>query len=137
MSVPVSKRKESELKALTMARTLTAHTIKICSNEKNFPKRYRWCLTSKIVDAAISIFQEIDIANSIYVNSRETAKLRNSHQAEALAKIYNLLSLIQIAYETYNLESSKVEYWTQQTKELREVVRAWKKSDMERFSNFG
>jgi len=44
MSVVKSKRltKKQPLKVITKANELTTHTIRICSNEKNFPKRYRW-----------------------------------------------------------------------------------------------
>ena len=50
MSVVKSKQTEGKLLVVTKARELAAYTIKICSNEKNFPKRYRWCITAKIVD---------------------------------------------------------------------------------------
>ena len=52
MSVVKSKRGEGQLLVLSKANELATYTIKICSNEKNFPKHYRWCITSKIVDAA-------------------------------------------------------------------------------------
>ena len=55
MSVVKSKRGEGQLLVITKANELATYTIKICSNEKNFPKHYRWCITSKIVDAAIEI----------------------------------------------------------------------------------
>lgn len=50
MSVVESKREEGELRALTKARELAVYTIRICCNENNFPKRYRWCITNKVVD---------------------------------------------------------------------------------------
>lgn len=53
MSVPKSKRGKSKMEVITKVNELTEYTIHICSNEKNFPKRYRWCLTSKIIDTVI------------------------------------------------------------------------------------
>ena len=49
MSVPKSLRSEGKLRVITKANELAAYTIKICSNENCFPKRYRWCLTSKML----------------------------------------------------------------------------------------
>lgn len=55
MSVPASKRERGELAVFTKSSELTAYTVKICTNENNFPKRYRWCITNKIVDSAVDM----------------------------------------------------------------------------------
>lgn len=67
MSVVQSKRGEGQLLVLSKANELSVYTIKICSNEKNFPKHYRWCITNKIVDAAIDISNDANMANSVFV----------------------------------------------------------------------
>ena len=67
MSVVKSKRGETTLTVLTKARELSIYTIRICSNEKNFPKHYRWCITAKIVDATIDINNNVNMANAVYV----------------------------------------------------------------------
>jgi DNA-binding Lrp family transcriptional regulator len=41
MSVVKSKRGESDLAIINKSRELAVYTARICSNEKNFPKRYR------------------------------------------------------------------------------------------------
>ena len=53
MSVVKSKRTKGKMEVITKAHDLAEHTVRICSNEKNFPKRYRWCITAKVVDSAI------------------------------------------------------------------------------------
>lgn len=53
MTVVKNKRTDSRLEVVTLSRKVASYTIKICSNESNFPKRYRWCITSKIVESAI------------------------------------------------------------------------------------
>jgi len=67
MSVVKSKRGEGQLLVITKANELAAYSIKICSNETNFPKRYRWCITNKIVDAATEISNNAVMANSVFV----------------------------------------------------------------------
>ena len=133
MSVPVSKRGESELEVITHANKLAAHTIKVCSNEKYFPKKYRWCVTAKIVDTAIEIVKLLNIANSIYVTDKGTYEMRNKFQAKALAETYALTNLMQIGYELFKVDSQKIDYWTGLIIKERTLIRAWKKKDTERY----
>ena len=134
MSVPSSKRGESQLELISLAHTLAAHTIKICSNEKNFPKRYRWCITAKIVDTAIEIVKLINIANSIYVTDKGTFEMRKKYQAKALAETYALTTLMQIGYEVCGIDSRKMDFWTGLVSKERNLIRAWKKADENRYS---
>lgn len=55
MSVVKSKRGQGKLLVYTRANELAVYTIQICANEKHFPKRYRWCITNKIVECAVTI----------------------------------------------------------------------------------
>lgn len=130
MSVEKSKRGEGKLLVITRANELAAYTIKICSNEKNFPKRYRWCISNKLVEAALSINNNIVAANSVYVADDEQAyNLRRQYQTKALAETYALLSMIDIAYRTFGVESGRVEFWTHLTKEVQALLRNWRKSE--------
>ena len=121
MSVPKSKRGHSDMEVVTKANELATHTIHICSNEKYFPKRYRWCITAKLVDAAVDINRYIIMANSIYVGDDvENWKLRKRYQTLGLASTYSLLSMMDIAYRTFGIEGSKMDYWTGLVITLRE-----------------
>lgn len=53
MSVIASKRGETKLKVIDCAEKLANYTINIVSNEKHFPKRYRWIFASKIGDSVM------------------------------------------------------------------------------------
>ncbi|MBQ8965877.1 four helix bundle protein [Ruminococcus sp.] len=131
MSVVKSKRGEGKLLVITRANELAAYTIKICSNEKNFPKRYRWCISNKLVEAALSINNNIVAANSVYVadNDEQAYNLRRQYQTKALAETYALLSMIDIAYRTFGIESGRVEFWTHLAKEVQALLRNWRKSE--------
>ena len=67
MSVPKSKRSHGRLEALTKARAIKNYTLQVCTNEKNFPKRYRWCITNNIVEETTEICRKIVRANAIRV----------------------------------------------------------------------
>lgn len=138
MSVPKSKRGHSDLEVVTKANELATYTIHICSNEKCFPKRYRWCITAKLVDAAIDISRYINMANSVYVgNDIEMFKLRKAYQTKGLVCTYSLLSMMDIAYQTFGIEGSRMDYWTGLVITVQNLLRNWKKSDDKRYSNLG
>lgn len=135
MSVPKSVRGESKLTVITKANELATHTIRICSNEKNFPKHYRWCITNKIVDAALEINNNANMANSIFVSDANDFALRKQYQTKALVSTYSLLSMMDIAYRTFGIESGKMEYWVGLVISVQNLLRKWRNADMERYKN--
>lgn len=99
MSVVESKRAKGKMRVITKAHELAEHTIRICGNEKNFPKRYRWCLTSKIVDSAVNINSCLEKANSIRVKTEYDYQLRRGYMQQALAESFSLHNLIRLSYD--------------------------------------
>lgn len=137
MSVVKSKRGENDLNLVIKANELATYTIKIASNEKNFPKRYRWCITSKIVESALDINNYINMANSIFVNKASDYEIRRQYQTKALAATYSLLSMIDIAFRTFGIEGDRIKHWTQLCFDVQNSLRNWRKSDYERYKNIG
>jgi len=135
MSVVKSKRHDGLLAVITKANELAVYTIKICSNEKSFPKHYRWCITAKIVDAAIEINNNIVKANSVYVSMKPDYEERRKFQTIALSHTYSMLSMIDIAYRTFGIETDRVKYWTSLVVEVQGLLRNWRKSDADRYKN--
>lgn len=135
MSVVKSKRTESKLEVVTKAIALSSYTIHICTNEKNFPKRYRWCLTGKIVEYTIDTCNYVNMANSIYVSSAEDYQTRRQYQNKALASTYSLLTMMDIAYNTFNIEDNRIEHWIGLVIDTQNSIRNWRKSDAERHKN--
>lgn len=136
MAVPEGKRTESKLRVQTAAKELAKYTTDICSNEKTFPKRDRWIITNRIVTCALTIMEEIDTANSIYVTTKVDYDLRRESQTIALAYTVRLLGLIELAYLKYNLDGDRIKHWTQLVMDVRELVKKWRKSDSDRYKNF-
>ena len=132
MSVVESKRTQSELGVFIKAKDLAAFTIHICSNEKVFPKRYRWCLTNKIVDSVLNSYKEARQANRIKVENSLDYELRENLQNKALAELEAAISLMEIAKVTFDVPDQKVENWVVKVEEVQNLLRAWKKSDSKR-----
>ena len=114
---------------LVKARQLATHTIHLCSNEKNFPKRYRWCITGKIVESAINVSNYVEMANSVYVKDHDDYVLRKQLQTKALAETYALYNMIEISKITFGLESGKAANWAKMVTDMQGMIRNWKKSD--------
>ncbi|HZK00969.1 MAG TPA: hypothetical protein VFC79_13210 [Tissierellaceae bacterium] len=134
MAVVKSKRGESELDIITKSRELAVYTIKICTNEKNFPKRYRWCVTNEIVKSVVMINSDIRRANEVFVKDDADYLLRKDFQSKAMSEIGALLGNMDIAYELFGVESKRIQHWTGLIIDVQILLRNWKKSDTKRFS---
>ena len=148
MAVPKSKRTKSPLEVLGEARTLAVYTIRLCSDENKIPKRYRWCMASELINAAVKASGYCAKANAVYVNDTESYKLRRTYQQKALAELESLESNMIIAYELFSgLKQMKdddgpkgrinISAWTSQKTKVKTMVLAWKKSDAEQFKKMG
>lgn len=135
MSVVKSRRGQGQLEVLTKSRELATYTIKICTNEKNFPKRYRWCITNKVVESAVMINADINRANGIYVNNQNDLLLRLEFQNRALAEIGALIANIDIAYNVFGIEAKRVKNWVGLIINVQTLLRGWKKSDLKRYKD--
>ena len=133
MSVPEGKRTKSRFDVIVKARNIVVHTIKITSNEKAFPKRYRWSFTGKLVDETVDMYKNLFFANSIRVVTKEDKNLRRQYQVKALAQTYSILAMIQIAYELFGLSTERVKYWVQILMDEQKLIRDWRDSDSARY----
>ncbi len=134
MSVVSGKRGTGDLKVVTKANELVDYTLQICTNEKNFPKRYRWCVTNRLIDVTNEICDLIIHANAVYVRPEDDSLSRRiSYQTRALELTEVLLNQIQRAYKRFSLESRRVEYWTGLIEEIQRLLRGWRKADKERY----
>jgi hypothetical protein len=138
MSVRKSERSQGKLQVLNLAKDLCVYTLTICRNEKVFPKSERWLITSKIAGEAVDTLSCIRRANAVLVGDGVNASVdyayRRAQQIEAHAHINALLSLIDISFTINNIEASRIEYWTHLAVETDEKLKAWMRSDKDRFN---
>lgn len=136
MSVPEGKRTESKLAVQTKAKELALYTVSICGNEKVFPKRDRWAVTNRIVSTALTIMEEVDVANDIFVSTKGDFELRRNSQTIALSSTAKMLGLMELAYIKYHIEGTRIQHWTQLVIEVRDLIKNWRKADKERYGKF-
>ena len=120
---------------LVASKELAGYTLRITSNEKNFPKRYRFSVVGKIQDKALQIVDFLIMANEIYPNTRLELERRLLYQKEARAACRSMMTLMEIAAETFGVNAGTLENWTRQAKGVRNHTTAWIKTDLKRFSS--
>lgn len=136
MSVRTGDRSEGRLGVLNEIRKLGDYTIQIVKSEKVFPKSSRWVMAKPIVDECIAAMTCVRRANSVFVSEDhpEDWKYRRSEQVKAHSHLDAMLSLIDLAYTSFGIESSRIEYWTGLVLHADDKLKAWMKSDKERYS---
>ena len=134
MSVPVNQRTHGKLEVCVKAHDLCCYTLQITANKKNFTQEFQESLTNRIVEAAIDIHTLCWSANNILVNSVDDLRERTMYQEKAAIKCNILLSLIDVAKRIFHLSTKRVTYWAEKTIEARNLIRAWRESDLKRYS---
>ena len=132
MSVPVGERCETKLSVVENAEELAVYTIQIVSNEKHFPKRYRWCLSNSIVKDAIAVNELVHEANSIYPIDKLKMNMRLQLELDAFNNINGLLSLVTLSKKLYNTSLDNIDYWLNKITYERTLLMKWRESDEER-----
>ena len=133
MSVVKAERKEGKLEVLNCVWELCVYTLQACKSEKKFPKRDRWILAKPIADEALNALKCIRMANSIYVTCEAEFEFRHMNQVEAYGHLESMLSLIELAYKTFGIESHSIEHWVGLVVDTENKLKSWTKSDKERY----
>ena len=133
MSVLKRFQDQSEVEFLNTAHELEKYTIE---NTKQIPKSYTFTLKIPLCEAARKINQNIVYANSIYpmrdkadFESLKTARRR--FQRTAMIEIQNFLEMLRLASEILAIKG--LEEWIGYALKEEAILKAWIKSDAERY----
>ena len=116
--------------------------MKICKNEKIFPKSNRWLLTQPIVNETVNAMNCIRRANATPLPNEKTPediakdniRYRYNQQRSAYAHYEALLGMMDVAYAIMPIGGERMEYWTGLVIQTEEKLKAWQKSDKKRVS---
>lgn len=136
MSVPEGQRKKGRLEVLVKALNVANHTNQLLANQKKFDPKFDYVLGDDIKRISRDIYRHCWSANNIRVTNKETWQARCRLQQQASLDCNELLILIDMAYGTYHLAASKVEYWGRITIEARDQIRAWRNADRKRYGHY-
>lgn len=135
MSKLESNRTPGKYDVLQASKELAGYTLKLTMNEKHFPKRYRFSVTEKLNNKVIEIIDLLVMANELYPNSRIELERRLLWQKQARAACRSLMTLMEIAADTFGVNAGTLEHWTGQAADVRRHITAWIIADKERFNN--
>jgi len=133
MSVRQNERGEGNLQVLNACRNLAVYTVNVCKQEKVFPKSQRWIMSKPIVDECLQLYSCIKRANAVLVHTSDEFAYRHMQQVEAHSHLEALLTLIDLAYGVFGIDSQKVSYWTGLALETDKLLKGWTKSDTTRY----
>ena len=137
MSVVESKRGETKMAWWKSITKLNSYTIKAVSNEKVIPKRYRYLISQKIIDSSMSMLTNAIKANSVYVKEEFKQcdyELRRKFQKLAYAETCTMLTLIDVAYETFaTINDKKHKTWISLILAAQTDLKNWIENDSKRY----
>ena len=132
MSVPKAQRNDSEMEFLHNARTLLVFTLRKC---KKIPKRFTFTVSNKITDLTWEIFGDIKRGNSIYPSNVAEVQLRRNYFLQARAKLFDLVSKIEIAAEFTPIDSRTMQEWMCLVNKEIALIKGVLELDKKRYKN--
>lgn len=132
MSVPRAQRNESEMEFLHNARHLLTFTLRKC---KKIPKRFTFSVANKITDLAWEIFGDIKQGNSIYPTNAHEVQLRRDCFLRAKAKLFDLVSKIEVAAEFTPIDGEVMKEWMSIVHKQIALVKGVLDADKKRYKN--
>lgn len=123
------KQEKDDLRVIVKAEELVEHTIKLTSNCKKFPKKYRFTLCDKMQNRAMDIYEFLFDANRTPISDkRERYRL----QSKVIDNCDKLLLYIKICLNLNIIASDSAEYWSKLVCDIKYMTLKWRKIDKER-----
>lgn len=122
---------QSEFVIITKAKDLVKHTLSM-TNEKRFPKKYRFTIVNRLHDLTLDIFQHIEEANELDLADPQEFRERRYEQKKALTKCKTVLFLIELSLENGLITKDQCAVWTKAVLDVKYMTAKWRKQDRER-----
>ena len=134
LSVAEPLRYKGRLEVHVKAQELATYTAVILKNEKIFDPNVDKILIDRMRTCAIDIYVKSWQANKIRAETNQINRnMRYKLQEEAILTCDELHACIGIAKKLYHLHSKRMKYWSGLITEVRQLLQAWKESDVSRY----
>ena len=117
-----------ELQVIVKAKDLAEHTIRVTSNCKTFPKKYRFTLVDKMQVKSLNIYESLMEANILRVGDEERRVL----QTKVITLCDELQFFIELTVRLEIIGTNRSEYWISLISAIKSMTIAWRKRDKER-----
>ena len=116
------------------AQFLATYTAQILKNEKIFDPNVDATLIDRMRTCAFDIYVKSWQANKIRAETNQINRnMRYKLQEEAILTCDELHACIGIAKKLYHLRSKRMKYWSGLIIDVRQLLQAWKESDVSRY----
>lgn len=123
------KQAKEDLQVIVKAKSLTVHTIKVTSNCKKFPKKYRFTLCDRMQNKAMTIYESLLEANRTLLSNKSE---RSNLQTKAILNCDELLFYIEMCLELQIIQPNSAEYWSGLVSDIKHMTIAWRTKDKNR-----
>lgn len=121
-------KKGEELQVIVKAKDLAEHTIRVTSNCKTFPKKYRFTLVDKMQVKSLSIYEKLMEANILQVGDIRRIEL----QTQVITYCDEIQFFIELTVRLGIINVVRAEYWISLISAIKSMTIAWRKRDKER-----
>lgn len=121
---------DEKLKVILKAEELAEHTLRVTSNCRRYPKKYRFSLVDKMSVKSLEIYESLHEANrtDLQMYRRERSEL----QTKAITYCDQLLFYIEMSMKLNIIDMSSMEYWSKMVTDVKRMTIAWRSRDKER-----
>jgi hypothetical protein len=131
MNPPPKQAEQSEFTIIAKAKDLVKHTFRM-TNDRRFPKKYRFTIVNRLHDLTIDIFQHIQEANELDLADLQEFRKRRYEQKKALTKCKTVLFLIELSLELELISNDQCAAWTKAVLDVKYMTAKWRKQDQQR-----
>ncbi len=134
MSVAEPLRHKGRLEVHVKAQALAAYTALILKNPKVFDPEVDVELINRIRNCAYDIYAKSWAANKVHAETNsENRAIRYRLQEESILLCDEMMAYIGIAKAVFKLRKKRMKYWSGMITEVRNLLQAWKESDVKRY----
>lgn len=120
---------EKEMQVIIKAKELASYTLKVTSNNNNFPKKFRFTLVDRMQRKSFDIYESLLEANRTRVENKYT---RYDLQTQAIVSCEELLFYIEMSMMQNIITPKRAEYWSGLVSDVKHMTLAWRKRDKDR-----
>lgn len=121
---------DNELRVILKAKELATHTLRVTSNCRRYPKKYRFSLVDKMQNKALEIYESLHEANR--TDLRDYRRERSELQTRAITYCDQLMFYIEMSHELNIIDMDSMEYWSKMVSDIKHMAIAWRSRDKER-----
>ena len=134
MSVAEPLRHKGRLEVHVKAQFLASYTAQILKNTKVFDPEVDPDLIERIRKCAVDIYVKSWQANKINAETNSVnRRMRYQLQEESILLCDEMHVCIGIAKKDFHLRRRRMKYWSGQITDIRNLLQAWKESDVKRY----